>query len=908
MNDTDIVFIVGMHRSGTSLVSELLESAGYHFGDNLIGKAADNPRGFWEDKELIAINDRLLGGENQWQAIYPRKPDAQAQGLAKIHAGLWLNKLAGTLPDNRLAFKDPRLCRTLDFWLDVLPQGAKAIFVWRHPMAVAKSLCKRNGMPLPKGILLWALYNYEALRSLSQKGTAHTIIEYDALIHSPEKATKAILDFTGSEGIDALRIDESLNHSQQTQVADVTLSPIIQEFSQALLERIQSGRTGTVHELAGLYGRAIAELGFADASLPASVGHDAPAQGNLAEQLPTKQLLAIIGHRIFYNRNWGPLNKPLRFCYRSCAFLLNRGFHTATPAQLPCGDLLSGRKTLPHAPAARVAEDDLPEITLSIVTYNNGHWVAPFLRSLRNQHYPPDKIHIHFVDNGSTDETPRILKEAEASHRGLFAGFTITSQENLGFGMGHDVAIRAANTDFVLVTNIDLVFEKRSLHHVVAKALRSSPETASWELRQKPYEHPKYVDPVTLRVSWSSHACILLRRQTYLEVGGYEPRIFMYGEDVELSYRFRRAGYHLEYVPGASVYHYTYSVAHEIKPLQFKGSIQANHFIRLRYGSFRDMLVSFLQIAQLSRKKYRAAGLAAPAKAAQREALKQSLYFLSSRKRSKAAFPFHGFDYELARKGAFTPQLFLDIEDYTDSLPRVTVVTRTVKGRAGLLGQCISSVMNQTYPKIEHLIVEDGGNSAAGMVGEWAQYASDSYAIRHIETPKKGRSHAGNAGMAAAQGDYLLFLDDDDLIFPDHVETLVSGIITGATQAAYSLAWDVKTVMKDKETADYEEKAYISHPLFAQQVTYDLLKQCNCFPIQCVLFAKTLFAQYGGFDEGRECLEDWILWRKYALYTHFHYIGKTTSLYRTPASAEEEKKRAELFRSAYIKLQESAQP
>jgi hypothetical protein len=119
--------------------------------------------------------------------------------------------------------------------------------------------------------------------------------------------------------------------------------------------------------------------------------------------------------------------------------------------------------------------------------------------------------------------------------------------------MGHDVAFKNTVDDFVLVSNCDLVFHKDSITKVVKFAIADASEIASWELRQCPYEHPKYYDPVSLQTSWSSHACILIRRSTYIDVGGYEPLIFMYGEDVELSYRFRNKGYKLRYLPQASI-------------------------------------------------------------------------------------------------------------------------------------------------------------------------------------------------------------------------------------------------------------------------------------------------------------------------------------------------------------------
>ena len=153
---------------------------------------------------------------------------------------------------------------------------------------------------------------------------------------------------------------------------------------------------------------------------------------------------------------------------------------------------------------------------------------------------------------------------------------------------------------FVLITNIDLQFRAESLVRAVSFACQDEAGIASWELRQAPYEHPKFYDPVSLQTAWSSHACILMRREVLDLVGGYEEKIFMYGEDVELSYRFRAAGYCLRYLPSAVVDHYTYQEPGEVKLLQYQGSTLANAYIRLRYGSWSDVLRIFSLYSRLA--------------------------------------------------------------------------------------------------------------------------------------------------------------------------------------------------------------------------------------------------------------------------------------------------------------------
>ena len=68
----------------------------------------------------------------------------------------------------------------------------------------------------------------------------------------------------------------------------------------------------------------------------------------------------------------------------------------------------------------------------------------------------------------------------------------------------------------------------------------------------------------------------------------------------------------------------------------------------------------------------------------------------------------------------------------------------------------------------------------------------------------------------------------------------------------------------------------------------------NYIPIQCIMFSKKLFLEYGGLDETVYALEDWDMWVRYSLHTDFEFILKTTSVYRVPAvrSINEERQKA----------------
>ncbi|NQX88616.1 MAG: hypothetical protein HRT77_08115, partial [Halioglobus sp.] len=161
-----ILFIAGMHRSGTSALCSALERCGVTFGDTLLNPMAGvNEDGFWEDTELVRLNEQVLqrlGGA--WYAPPPaldqagaladsRFDDLKAIAQAIIARGFG----AGPLQ----AVKDPRLCLTLPFWLAVCDQQSVAVSVCvmsRAPIEVALSLEKRDGFPVAYGLRLCADY------------------------------------------------------------------------------------------------------------------------------------------------------------------------------------------------------------------------------------------------------------------------------------------------------------------------------------------------------------------------------------------------------------------------------------------------------------------------------------------------------------------------------------------------------------------------------------------------------------------------------------------------------------------------------------------------------------------------------------------------------------------------------
>ena len=219
-------------------------------------------------------------------------------------------------------------------------------------------------------------------------------------------------------------------------------------------------------------------------------------------------------------------------------------------------------------------------LDISIVVFNSSQWFQKFFNSLENQNFPLDNIRILIRDNGSSDESLSWIEKYKFENENKYLDISIESGLNVGFGRGHNENLKLAESDFFLVTNVDLEFEADTIVQLIDSASKDEQDVVQWECRQKPFEHPKHYNPATGDTLWCSSACTLFRTQALRTVGGYEPRLFMYGEDVELSYRLRDHGYRLRYIPKATVWHYTYEEAAQVKPMQFLGSTYANVLLR----------------------------------------------------------------------------------------------------------------------------------------------------------------------------------------------------------------------------------------------------------------------------------------------------------------------------------------
>jgi len=531
-----------------------------------------------------------------------------------------------------------------------------------------------------------------------------------------------------------------------------------------------------------------------------------------------------------------------------------------------------------------------PAVDVIVVTFESSTCVTRCLESVFASDFSQERLNVVVVDNHSSDGSVERVQELMRTVPTLKI---VRNPSNMGFGTAMNLGIRQGRGKYVLLLNPDAELRQDTLRTLVRHAVVTERfGFAAWEPRQEPYEHPKVYDPVTLETEWVSGACCLISREAFERVGGFDPEIFLYGEDVDLSWRLRARGYKLQTVPQATVMHDSYATPGAIKPAQFYHSVQSNGYLRHKYGGWSDIAVWYLKWGKLivfppPLPHARATLLKGIA-----ETLGRSMRALAARLRGLAQTDvvrprFDGWNYELRRDGAF-----YRLKPRTAD-PLVSIIIRTME-RPYYLREALQAVRNQTYGNLEVIVVDDGTTKSHEVLKEFKGLN-----IRYASADRRlGRCRAGNVGLEMAKGDYANFLDEDDLLFADHVETLIGELESNRGYGlAYSEGFQVET--EEIATSPFQYKEWTWEIVHVQPFDRELLRERNYIPINCALFSRSLFHRCGGFDEKLSLLEDWDLWTRFASSTDFLFVPKTTCLYRIPRNQQVSAMRQQALDEAY---------
>jgi len=199
------ILIFGMHWSGTSMLARSLNMMGAYFGPEGASTGANqqNPKGFWERRDVRRTSDRLLQASGaDWDRVgdfsIEKIPQEELQ-----HVQEEIRSIVLELDAHRPWFvKEPRLCLLFPVWRPLLGMPV-CVHIYRHPLEVALSLRERNGFSIPLGLALWERYTLAAFAATA--GVPRVLVSHAKLLESPVETLQSLAAQLTERGVRGLR-------------------------------------------------------------------------------------------------------------------------------------------------------------------------------------------------------------------------------------------------------------------------------------------------------------------------------------------------------------------------------------------------------------------------------------------------------------------------------------------------------------------------------------------------------------------------------------------------------------------------------------------------------------------------------------------------------------------------------
>ncbi len=224
MGQTEFVLVLGMHRSGTSMLTNILANAGYFVGEkkDIMQPADDNPNGFFEQISVVETNDIIL---KLCQGSWDNPPSEDT--IEQIHINPQIKVVFQNYEgQKRVVIKDPRMCLTLPVWKKILPDNTKILYIKRKKEAVVASLRNRNSFSESKSEELFEIYNERAKKYAEHYKTME--LEYEAL-------------FTDEQALLLSELNKFLNTSEDlVKIGRQVINPNLNHFNGARKSKIVS--------------------------------------------------------------------------------------------------------------------------------------------------------------------------------------------------------------------------------------------------------------------------------------------------------------------------------------------------------------------------------------------------------------------------------------------------------------------------------------------------------------------------------------------------------------------------------------------------------------------------------------------------------------------------------------------
>ena len=213
----------------------------------------------------------------------------------------------------------------------------------------------------------------------------------------------------------------------------------------------------------------------------------------------------------------------------------------------------------------------MPKVSVLVINYNGKHYLRECFESLKNQTY--GNYDVYIVDNGSTDGSVEYVNEGFPWVR------VIAFKENLGFARAYDEAIKSIDSDLVALLNNDTRVDRRWLQELVNVMIEDK-LVAAVGSKILLYDNPQLLNHAGAKITpigggfdiglYQKHceqhdvktevgavcgAAMLVRKNMFMKIGGFDEDFFAYFEDTDLCWRAWLYGFKILYVPTSIVYH-----------------------------------------------------------------------------------------------------------------------------------------------------------------------------------------------------------------------------------------------------------------------------------------------------------------------------------------------------------------
>jgi len=215
------------------------------------------------------------------------------------------------------------------------------------------------------------------------------------------------------------------------------------------------------------------------------------------------------------------------------------------------------------------------------------------------------------------------------------------------------------------------------------------------------------------------------------------------------------------------------------------------------------------------------------------------------------------------------------VEDWgppSTSSPKVSVIIPTYD-RPDFLREAVESVLGQTFRDFELVVVNDGGPEVSEKILN--EIADER--IRYVKIEHAGISSALNAGIAHARGSLLGYLDDDDVYYPEHLETLVN-YMENNPQARMAYTLSHRSVQVETENGWKTESQTVFHP---EPFDFERLREGNCIQTTgSIMHRRKVIDELHGFNENIIGCQDWDFHLRVNSKYPIHFIDSVTMDHR----------------------------